>query len=426
MVTNTRTQLAQSDYDVFENKSKTHEIVSQCLKPKMTLIMSSLNSVVKTGDTNAVREMLLQSDVSVDTINYQDPERRETALFCACARGFFAIVQLLLSCKARLDLYTIWGGTPLHAAAENGHEDVVRILLLYRAAVNAQTHYGDTALHLAAFRGHFNVVKILVEAGADTTLRNVKWNRPFEEARINGHTVILQYLERLMRTSTAQLGAVPCTPVSVEYYTTNCTPEYLTCEQQHFGNGDLEPDVNDLGKIQVDSNQCVGFASNIPIADGMQTQKTPFEKTIQVSKIGSAQSHRLKSDYPTKDGSVAREPVECDDSVADCIIGHRQPVESLDPTAMWQAEMGAFPKNSDGLTGNDGWIENQLKRCREELTGIQITLQQTRMEIASFQAMDQHTNQQKYLCDKENRLLIREHDLLSEIAKLESGLYNRH
>ncbi|XP_077981011.1 uncharacterized protein LOC144436172 [Glandiceps talaboti] len=407
----------------------------------MTVVMSSLISEVKKGDIEGVKCLLHQySTTGDDIVNYQEPDRRETPLFCACARGFLSIVQILLSYKARLDLYTIWGGTPLHAAAENGHENVVRLLLQHGACINAQTHYGDTALHLAAFRGHLNVVKILVEANADVSKRNVKWNRPYEEAGLNNHFQIGKYLSVYgAMEDKRSVSAVPCVPVSVQ---TSYSPQsppitpYMNIQPTLNYNGAFRPlsmEYNDLSKNDQDCGRTMEYQSNIQLAEEMYVhrRREPVESTSCGPNAND--TFKLKGHY--KDGSsapwITREPVECDAPIADGMHSRREPVESLDPTAELTPPPSNFLGNGDITSGKDVYylstehrqLNRELQIHRDELATVQNTLRQTRHEI-TCQRSDQLRDRQnlKFIIDKEDRLKFREHDLKCKITDMETKL----
>ena len=61
-------------------------------------------------------------------------------------------------------------------AALGGHLEVVRFLHARGVDLSAGPRSNETALHLAAFRNHMGVVHYLVEHGADTAVRDARWN----------------------------------------------------------------------------------------------------------------------------------------------------------------------------------------------------------------------------------------------------------
>jgi len=66
--------------------------------------------------------------------------------------------------EGSLELRSLRGLTPLHAAAQRGHAEVCRLLLAARADAAAVTPQGRVPLHLAAMEGHAAVVARLLEA----------------------------------------------------------------------------------------------------------------------------------------------------------------------------------------------------------------------------------------------------------------------
>jgi hypothetical protein len=71
--------------------------------------------------------------------------------------------------KAILELALVY-------AALGGHLEVVEFLHARGVDLSAGPHSNETGLHLAAFRDHMDVVRYLVENGADTAVRDRRWN----------------------------------------------------------------------------------------------------------------------------------------------------------------------------------------------------------------------------------------------------------
>ena len=62
------------------------------------------------------------------------------------------------------------GNTALHIASLAGQEEIVKILVQTRAKVNVQSQNGFTPLYMAAQENHANVVKFLLSNGASQSL----------------------------------------------------------------------------------------------------------------------------------------------------------------------------------------------------------------------------------------------------------------
>jgi hypothetical protein len=73
--------------------------------------------------------------------------------------------------KAIVELAFVYAGL-------GGHLEVVEFLHRRGVDLNAGPHSNETALHLAAFRNHMPVVRYLVDNGADTTIRDGRWDSP--------------------------------------------------------------------------------------------------------------------------------------------------------------------------------------------------------------------------------------------------------
>lgn len=83
------------------------------------------------------------------------------------------------------------------AIANNNMEMLHRVLDRHPDSVRWKLgQNGGTALHVAAWRGNKEAVKLLLERGAGTSHRNVEGHTPLEAARENGHTEIVEMLNK--------------------------------------------------------------------------------------------------------------------------------------------------------------------------------------------------------------------------------------
>ncbi len=71
--------------------------------------------------------------------------------------------------KAIVELALVYAGL-------GGHLEVVELLHARGVDLSAGPHSNETALHMAAYRDHMHVVRYLVENGADTAVRDRRWN----------------------------------------------------------------------------------------------------------------------------------------------------------------------------------------------------------------------------------------------------------
>ena len=118
---------------------------------------------VEAAADGSLSEMEAISQKNGDLFNARE-ERNWTALIAASSTGKMAIVQYLISKKAKLNLRTNLGDTAIYRASANGHTDIVRLLLESGANPNIKDKKGDTCLMKAASKGNIDVMRILLEA----------------------------------------------------------------------------------------------------------------------------------------------------------------------------------------------------------------------------------------------------------------------
>lgn len=131
--------------------------------PMRRLHGGDLSSAVSSKDHDAVKR-LLSLAVPLDSLD----GRGSTALIHACGQGQMALVQLLLSYGAQVNLPAANGVTPLWAAISQGHEDILQTLLEHQADAN-QAVAAFPPLILASRSGRVDMVGSLLECGAVIT-----------------------------------------------------------------------------------------------------------------------------------------------------------------------------------------------------------------------------------------------------------------
>lgn len=93
------------------------------------------------------------------------------SLFYAAKYGPAWLVSYLLKQKVNPNLRdSVYGQTPLMAAAKIGSVKKLKALIEAGAPMNVQSNYGETALSLAIVGGHINVVKALLDLGVSPHL----------------------------------------------------------------------------------------------------------------------------------------------------------------------------------------------------------------------------------------------------------------
>lgn len=184
-------------------------------------------------------ESIIRLSVQGFDINEGDYDRR-TCLHLASAAGHFEIVKYLVGQGCNVSPRDRWGATPLNDAqdpaiveflqahgAEKGidqseylelpqvtvsddqfrlyyaayHGDVLLMQTLHILGwkVNAYDYDGRTALGIAASEGHIDAVKYLISHGANPAHRDIRNNDALGDARREGRTEVIEYLEKVLR-----------------------------------------------------------------------------------------------------------------------------------------------------------------------------------------------------------------------------------
>ena len=130
----------------------------------------------------------------------------ETSLHCAAWYGDLEMVQVLLDCKADVNVLGLGNWTPIHYTS-NGFRprllpqnmrqsfpDVARLLLEHGADLNARTNRGETPLYIAAADGMAEVVRVLLEHGANVGVEDNGGMTPYQAASARGHNEIMKLL----------------------------------------------------------------------------------------------------------------------------------------------------------------------------------------------------------------------------------------
>jgi ankyrin repeat protein len=121
---------------------------------------------------------------------------QNTLLHHAASNDSLDVAAILLE-KDIIDLEhkrTLYGLTPLHAAAEKGYLEMVELLIAYGADIEAEDDWNDTPLNIASYHGGFEVVKKLVELGAKPDVVNTQGKNALDYAQSQGHEDIEAFL----------------------------------------------------------------------------------------------------------------------------------------------------------------------------------------------------------------------------------------
>ncbi|XP_035508456.1 ankyrin repeat and death domain-containing protein 1A isoform X2 [Morone saxatilis] len=116
------------------------------------------------------------------------------ALLLASWFGHLKILQILVSCGAKLNCENKDGLSMLHCAAQRGHVSVLEFIMedLEDICLDRADKSGKTALHLAAEHGQFEVVEFLIGMGCTHGLKDKEENTAMHLAAKCGHSKVLQ------------------------------------------------------------------------------------------------------------------------------------------------------------------------------------------------------------------------------------------
>eukprot|EP01071_Lankesteria_metandrocarpae_P005989 Lankesteria_metandrocarpae@DN4200_c0_g1_i1.p1 len=111
---------------------------------------------------------LLKSVMSVD-INALSPKNGQTPLMVVAARGYFEIMNILLShTNIQIDKTDAQGSTALMRAVRADRASSILLLLHYGASLDATDNLGSTVAHFATFHSEdSSLLRILQHFGAD-------------------------------------------------------------------------------------------------------------------------------------------------------------------------------------------------------------------------------------------------------------------
>ena len=127
-------------------------------------------------------------------VNKSRTDDGRTPLAAACAAGVTAIVKLLLSAQAEVELADAYDTSPLAIAAFCGHASCVDALLEGGAGIDVVNRRGETALHAVSGMGLLPSVQQLVDRGASLHVSSARGEVPLHWAAASGHRAVAAFL----------------------------------------------------------------------------------------------------------------------------------------------------------------------------------------------------------------------------------------
>jgi hypothetical protein len=113
-----------------------------------------------------VHDLAAHIDLGAD-VNSAEHGSGWTVLHWAGARGSVLVIELAISCGARINARDRGGCSALHIAARNDRTDAASVLIACGAEVDARGSGGCTPLHMAAHRGYCSVMRLLIACDAN-------------------------------------------------------------------------------------------------------------------------------------------------------------------------------------------------------------------------------------------------------------------
>ncbi|XP_028968353.1 E3 ubiquitin-protein ligase MIB1 [Galendromus occidentalis] len=140
------------------------------------------------GDAHKVEE-LLKRDADVNGV-YE----LHTALQAACQNGHMAVIRVLLTYGADVEIEDNHGDRAIHHAAFGDEPGAIQLLAQANGDLNARNKQRQTPLHIAVSMGHKMAVEILLKSGCHVSLQDCEGNTPLHDAISKKREDIMQLL----------------------------------------------------------------------------------------------------------------------------------------------------------------------------------------------------------------------------------------
>ncbi|XP_076013547.1 ankyrin repeat domain-containing protein 66-like [Genypterus blacodes] len=133
--------------------------------------MSELHEAAAAGNFDQVEELLTQnkSNANQKDVNWSN----KTPLHWAAAKGHTDIVRILMEHGARPCLRTEHGWTPAHCAAESNQLAVLHLLHSVQAPIDLEDNYGDKPVRIAEIYGQKECVDFLKDAEVEARANRI-------------------------------------------------------------------------------------------------------------------------------------------------------------------------------------------------------------------------------------------------------------
>lgn len=148
---------------------------SQTIRPDLIEVVAALleHGADTSALTNTHTNPLHYAVICADSENWCIPQQNDPNV---------AIIKLLLSFKANVNIQDKEGWTPLHLAALHNHARMIPLFLEHGADLHAKAHDGQTPLSVAIAQSNLEIVQLFLEAGAEVNIKDKNLMTPLHVA----------------------------------------------------------------------------------------------------------------------------------------------------------------------------------------------------------------------------------------------------
>jgi hypothetical protein len=179
VLTGSENQVKKSISKLYHPKNPHPEYINQYNAQGVT----PLSLAVKINNLQFV-SLLLENNASCD---YVDENTGRTPIFYSILNGNHRMTEMLLACKANVNMVDFQCISPLMVAVSKNDEIHCKLLCAANADVDLQDDQGWTALHHAAANNAFQCIAILVAEGANKRFKDLNNRKAIHIAKYKNY-----------------------------------------------------------------------------------------------------------------------------------------------------------------------------------------------------------------------------------------------
>jgi ankyrin repeat protein len=161
--------------------------------PMARAALDPILAAARAGDLKAVQARLAAAPKSIKAKDFTG----HTALHYAANSGHAQVAALLLAKGADPNALNMEGRSPLHLASMRCFPEVVKLLIAKGAKVNLKgTMFGSTPLHAAAGFGCVKVAEVLLDNKAKTDIKDKQGLTPLGVAQKDKMKAVLELFKK--------------------------------------------------------------------------------------------------------------------------------------------------------------------------------------------------------------------------------------